>query len=127
LWSERFADPSTDAESFALDGTRVVDIGRRAASLDDIRGQYMGLLKFTPAGYRAVESYLESLLPDQADRLDMTSLLSALIARGHRIEAIRVDGVWGEVDSAADLAVYERWIAEGRLVVPATGVPATLS
>jgi L-glutamine-phosphate cytidylyltransferase len=127
LWSERFADPSTDAESFALDGTRVVDIGRRAASLDDIQGQYMGLLKFTPAGYRAVESYLESLLPDQADRLDMTSLLSALIARGHRIEAIRVDGVWGEVDSAADLAVYERWIAEGRLVVPATGVPATLS
>jgi choline kinase len=117
LWCERFADPLSDAESFALDGTRVVDIGRRARSLDEIQGQYMGLFKFTPAGWLAVERCVASLEPERADRLDMTSLLSALIARGQRIEGVRVSGMWGEIDSAEDLAMYERRIAEGRLTL----------
>jgi L-glutamine-phosphate cytidylyltransferase len=117
LWCERFGDPLTDAESFALDGTRVVEIGQRAGSLDEIQGQYMGLLKFTPRGWQAVERYVRSLEPARADPLDMTTLLSALIARGHWIEAVRVAGPWGEVDSAADLGLYERWIGEGRLTL----------
>ena len=119
LWSERFADPLSDAETFRLDGTQVVEIGRRAATLDDIRGQYMGLLKFTPGGWRAVQSYVRTLAPERRDRLDMTSLLSGLISRGERIQAVRVSGPWGEVDNATDLALYERKIAAGTLAVPA--------
>src|SRR3712207_9004928 len=65
---------------------RVVEIGRRAATLADIRGQYMGLLKFTPGGWRAVQGYLRTLAPEQRDRLDMTSMLASLIGRGERSE-----------------------------------------
>jgi choline kinase len=117
LWSQRFDDPLSDAETFRLDGTRVVEIGRRAASLADIGGQYMGLLKFTPGGWRAVQGYLRMLTTAQRDRLDMTSLLSGLIDRGERIHAVRVTGPWGEVDNGRDLALYERLIAEGRLTL----------
>jgi choline kinase len=118
LWSARFDDPLSDAETFRLDGTQVVEIGRRAATLEDIRGQYMGLLKFTPGGWRAVEGYVRTLPPERGDRLDMTSLLSGLIGRGERIQAVRVSGPWGEVDNANDLALYERLIGEGRLALP---------
>jgi choline kinase len=118
LWSARFADPLSDAESFQLDGDRVVDIGRRTTSLDEIRGQYMGLLKLTPAGWAAAETYLASLAPERRARLDMTSLLSGLIRAGHRVEGVSVPGPWGEVDSAGDLALYERLIDEGRLQIP---------
>jgi hypothetical protein len=48
----------------------------------------------------------------------MTSLLSGLIGRGERIQAVRVSGPWGEVDNANDLALYERLIGEGRLALP---------
>jgi L-glutamine-phosphate cytidylyltransferase len=119
LWSQRFADPLSDAETFCLDGTRVVDIGRRAGALEEIQGQYMGLLKFTPAGWHAAEAYLASQSREALDRLDMTGLLSALIECGTSIEAVRVVDGWGELDSGDDLALYERLIAQGDLALPA--------
>jgi L-glutamine-phosphate cytidylyltransferase len=119
LWTERFADPLSDAETFRLDGSRVVDIGRRAAALDQISGQYMGLLKFTPAGWHAIEAYLATRSHEEQDRLDMTALLSALVQRGQWIEGVRVVGGWGELDSGDDLVLYERMVADGRLAFPA--------
>lgn len=118
LWSQRFADPLSDAETFRLDGTRVIDIGRRTTKLDEIRGQYMGLLKFTPKGWAAAAAYFASLAPERGARLDMTSLLSGLIQAGQPIEGVPVTGPWGEIDSVDDLTLYERLIVEGRLPMP---------
>ena len=94
---------------------RVVEIGRRAATTAEIEGQYMGLLKFTPAGWAAVERVCAGLAPVLRDRLDMTSLLQLLIDSGVAISAVRVTEPWGEVDSADDLGLYERMIAAGEL------------
>lgn len=113
LWSRRFADPLADAETFRTEGDRVIDIGRRTDHLEDIQGQYMGLLKFAPTGWRAVETLLASLPPDRRDRLDMTSLLSALIGRGQSVRAVPVAGPWGEIDNGTDLALYETMIRDG--------------
>jgi len=115
LWSARFADPLSDAETFRLNGSRVVDIGRRTTNLDDVQGQYMGLLKFTPMGWAAIETHLATLAPERRARLDMTTLLSRLIRAGQRIEGVSVSGPWGD---AGDLALYERLIVEGRLSMP---------
>jgi choline kinase len=107
LWSKRFAHPLDDAESFNrhADGS-LADIGRRVERLEEINGQYVGLLKFTPDSWRAVSTYLSELGP-AADKLDMTSLLRAGLARGWRIATVPVAGTWGEVDAASDLAIYE--------------------
>ena len=107
LWSRRFADPLSDAESFETDaGGRVVEIGRKTDDIRKIRGQYMGLLKFTPKGWQAVSGALMRLEQESRDRLDMTSLLQRLIASGQEIRAVAVDGPWGEVDNERDLALY---------------------
>lgn len=111
LWSKRFPDPLSDAETFRLDGGRVCEIGKKTQDLASIQGQYMGLLKFTPTGWKAVEEYCHHLPADLLNTLDMTSLLSALIENGAIVEAIPVSGRWGEVDQKSDLELYEPWLS----------------
>lgn len=116
LWSRRFADPLADAETFKLDANgRVVEIGKRTSNVELIEGQYMGLLKFTPAGWSLVARFLEGLPPHERDRLDMTGFLQRLIMQDVGVYAVPVHEPWGEVDSESDLAIYERDIREGRL------------
>lgn len=111
LWRQRFPDPLSDAESFRLDGGRIVDIGRRVGDLREIEGQYMGLLRFQPDGWQAVKKLLAGMSPGEVDRLDMTSLLRRLIERGTEVRGVAAVGRWGEVDSVSDLRLYETLLA----------------
>jgi choline kinase len=116
LWRSRFRDPLSDAESFRCDVQgRLVDIGRKVEDISDIQGQYMGLLRFTPVGWQQVKDFLATLAPARKDKLDMTSMLSALLERGVVVEAVQTAPGWGEVDSGSDLAWYEAEVAAGRL------------
>ena len=112
LWKMRFADPLADAETFREHEGLLQEIGARAQSLDQIQGQFMGLLRFTPASWHNVEALLASMPAQHADRLDMTRLLSLLLGRGEKISCVPVSGGWCEVDSEQDLACYEKQIAE---------------
>lgn len=118
-WQARFENPLSDAESFKLDDqNRVVDIGRKVTSIDEVEGQYMGLLRFTPAAWNEVEALLAELEPADRDRLDMTSLLSRLIKRGVTINGVPSGPDWGEVDSETDLDYFTKEVAAGRLAIP---------
>lgn len=108
LWELRFDDPLKDAETFRIDAAgRLLEIGRRAASMDEIGGQYMGLLRFTPRGWQQVEDFLATLPAEQADRLDMTSLLQRLLERGVAVHTVAIGEPWYEVDSESDLRLYQ--------------------
>ncbi len=115
LWRRRFADPLSDAETFRVDAAgRLTEIGARAANVADIMGQYMGLLRFSPAGWRAVQTCVARLPQERRDRLDMTGLLRELLAAGVPVSTVAVRGQWLEVDSGADLELYERIVARQR-------------
>jgi L-glutamine-phosphate cytidylyltransferase len=104
LWSRRFVDPLADAETFGADASgRLIEIGNKASSIDEIRGQYMGLLKFTPRCWKDVEALLATLDAQTCDRLDMTDLLQRLLRRNIAIGTIATDGQWGEIDNPAIL------------------------
>ena len=108
LWSERFENPLMDAETFRLGQNGALEsIGERAQTVSDIQGQYMGLLKFTPAGWRQVEALLDNLPQERRNQLDMTSLLQLLLENGSEIDTAPVNGRWCEVDSENDLRIYE--------------------
>ncbi|HUN73051.1 MAG TPA: phosphocholine cytidylyltransferase family protein [Steroidobacteraceae bacterium] len=119
LWTRRFPDPLADAETFRIDaGGRLLEIGGKTRRIEQIQGQYMGLLKFTPAGWKAVESLLATLDDDVRERLDITGLLSRLLAGGSmEVGTLATDGQWGEIDSPADVALYERMLKDGELVL----------
>jgi choline kinase len=109
LWSKRFEDPLSDAETFRVDENGVLlEIGNKASDVSEIKGQYMGLLKFTPNGWRRVESFLSGLLPQERDKMDMTSLLKGLINRNTVINTVPISDAWYEVDNVNDLMIYEK-------------------
>lgn len=119
LWQARFADPLSDAESFKTNGQgQLLEIGSRAHSLDEIEGQYMGLLKITPVAWGWIAATLAAMPPVQADRLDMTSLLMALLQQGYPVQVLAVDAPWLEIDTPEDLALYRQHLTEGQLVLP---------
>ncbi len=107
IWSARFDDPLSDAESFSIDvNNKVVEIGAKVDDIAKIQGQYMGLLKFTPNGWRQVLSYLSRCDSSSIDVMDMTSLLSSLVRDGVKVDAVSTDDCWYEVDTESDLKVY---------------------
>lgn len=112
LWSARFEDPLLDAESFRQQQGQLITIGERVQYREEIEGQFMGLLKFTPEGWRRVFSLLSNLSSEQVDKLDMTSLLRLLLSQGVPIATVAISGGWVEVDNPSDIVLYERRIAE---------------
>ena len=116
LWTQRFADPLADAETFRTDASgRLTEIGNKTTNIGEIEGQYMGLLKFTPRAWGAVATLLAGLDPEARDRLDMTSLLRHLLGLKFPIATFGTQGQWGEVDNPTDLALYQRMIDAGQL------------
>lgn len=110
LWEKRFTDPLSDAETFKIDsGGHLLEIGQRPHSIDEIQGQYMGLLKITPTGWQIIHNHLDTLSQAQQDKLDMTSLLHALLQKNVLIQTVALDSQeeWYEIDSESDLNASE--------------------
>lgn len=119
LWARRFTDPLIDAETFRVSGTGdLLDIGEKTTRIEEVEGQYMGLLKFTPPAWDIVEALIREIEPTIRNRMDMTGLLRRLIvADALAIKTFGAHGQWGEIDSAEDLALYERMTERGELLL----------
>ena len=110
LWSERFADALVDAETFAADVGTLRKIGGRAASLTEIGGQFMGLIKTTPKGWAQLNAELIRD-PILAGAGDTTKLLARALEVAVPIKVVDCAGGWIEIDSPLDMQVVERGIA----------------
>lgn len=110
LWEARFSNVLADAETFRINASgRITEIGNRAKTIEEIQGQYMGLLYFTPEGWRIVSDYLAALPAAEVDKLSMTGLLQQLIAAGNDVIGVPYDDRWGEVDNPEDVAAYAQF------------------
>lgn len=117
IWSRRFTDPLSDAESFKIGADmRILEIGQPANHVNEIEGQFMGLFKVSS---RAA-GWIRELLAEQADRidtLDTTGLLNLLISRGYPVIGVPTAGNWMEIDDQQDLDVAESMMKSGALVL----------
>lgn len=118
LWRLRFADPLSDAETFRQRDGYLQTIGQRTRKLEEIEGQYMGMIKMTPSGWCWVAELLGTCDRATINRLDMTTLLQRLLSAGRRIACQPVAGKWCEVDTLADLQQYETQIAKADRGIP---------
>lgn len=109
LWQRRFEDPLVDAETFKLDHNgNLREIGNKPDSVSEVQGQYMGLLRFTPIGWAEVKRIRAQLTSSERDAMHMTGTLQRVIDAGQfKVNAVPYEGLWGEVDTAEDLAVYQ--------------------
>lgn len=105
MWSRRFVDPLTDAETFKVDRKgRITDIGGRPDNIDAIDGQYVGLLKFEPEGWMSVERVLGRLDAGMIKMLDTTSLLRrCILEHSVPIQGVAMLSPWCEIDLPSDI------------------------
>ncbi len=100
LWLKRFENPLDDAETFRIDEQDyILEIGKKPSSIDEVKGQYMGLLKFKRGSWGHLVNGAS------LNKIDMTSFLSSLILRGIKIKAIPNHEPWCEYDQPEDLEV----------------------
>ncbi|MBL1320398.1 MAG: phosphocholine cytidylyltransferase family protein [Methylophaga sp.] len=109
LWTQRFGDPLLDAETFRLNPDKTLaEIGNKPTSVDEVEGQYMGLLLFSPEGWGEVLRIRNSLEPKESDSMHMTGTLQKVInAARLEINTVACDLTWGEIDSEEDLIAYK--------------------
>ena len=121
-WSARMGDPLADAETLKTgsDG-RLVELGRKPNSYDEIEGQYIGLIKFAASHVPAICALYHSLdrcalyEGNSVDRMYMTTFIQMLIDREFDVRPVFIDGGWLEVDSLDDLALYRDLIGKDDL------------
>lgn len=113
LWRLRQEHPLTDAETFRTDNDRLVEIGNIPSKLEDIQGQYMGLLKLTVFGRMHIENILKNFSEKEIDHLDMTALLQRLLHQKVFIQTVPVVGAWCECDTQQDIMSYEGMLRKG--------------
>ncbi len=108
-WRSRNENPLDDAESLKLrnDGT-ILEIGKKPKSIDEIEGQYIGLIKFSAKGINHIKKTFHKLNENKFENLSMenaymTDLLQAMIASGIKITAIPVLESWIEIDTVSDI------------------------
>lgn len=123
LWQRRFDDPLDDAESLRLaeDG-RIVDIGRKVTSLDEIEAQYIGLMKFSPQGAARLCEFYDSARDDAPwlmgralRKCYMTDVLRGMHEAAIPIAAAVTEGGWLEFDTVNDLELFTRLYEHGDL------------
>jgi len=121
-WQARFDDPLTDAESLRLDEDwRIQELGQKPASIEEIQGQYIGLMKFKGAGITTLQRVYAGLgdrsvgSPDARPfrKMYMTDLLQAIVDAGNEVRAVPVNRGWLEVDSVSDLDLANRNVLPG--------------
>ena len=107
IWQERFPNNVLDdAESFRLDSeNNLLEIGSKAKSIDEIQGQFMGLMKFSKEGFKSLCQMLQTL---DIKALDSTAMLQKFIESKQCVKCVAFSGVWGEVDSQSDIKIYEK-------------------
>ena len=121
LWSDRFDDPLSDAESFKTDkDNTVIEIGRKVTDVDEIQGQFMGLLKVSHEGVRWIIELLNENVGYRSS-LDTTKMLSLLLGKGRRITGHEISGNWCEIDDQTDLKVAESYLTSGKLSLVSEG------
>lgn len=109
-WRERNDNPLDDAETLKIrgDGT-ISEIGQKPKSIEEIQGQYMGLMKFSSVGIKQIKDIFDvalkkgSLLGHDIENAYMTDLIQAVINTGEPVTSIPIYESWVEVDTVEDL------------------------
>ena len=108
LWEGRFGDPLLDAETFRINtDDTLLEIGNKPKLTSQVQGQYMGLLRFTPDGWKEFQ-LTRNLVPlKKMNSMDMTETLQMFLQKSSmKIYTIPYKGTWGEVDTESDLQYY---------------------
>ena len=105
----------------------IQNIGQKTTNLDEIQGQYIGLMMFKGKSTEIIKNFYDKmkklskvnenpLNSDLAFELSyMTDFLQGLVNEKYRIKAILIKNGWLELDSMHDYEIYNKLYEEGNL------------
>ena len=111
LWSQRMENPLDDAETLKIKNDKIIELGKKPNSYEEIEGQYIGLIKISKNIINKVVNFYESLnrgnIYDGKDfnNMYMTSFIQMIIDNLNDVKPVFIDGGWVEVDCVDDLKV----------------------
>ena len=109
LWSARFKKPLEDAETFKKNKDNyLIEIGKKPKNYGEVHGQFMGLIKITPKGWKKIKNFTNDLNPELVKKISTTELLQLLVENKFKVRCIPVQGQWGEVDIPSDIKLYKK-------------------
>lgn len=108
-WKKRFKKPLNDLEKFNYtkknDEKYLTEIGGTPKNLNSIKGQFAGLFKITPKGWRYI---LNLIKKDKIDikKIDMTTFFSFFLKKKKLIiKIVDYKGMWFEIDTVKDFKI----------------------
>ena len=120
-WSIRSKNPFVDLESLKLDSEEnITSIGQKVNKLEEIQGQYIGLMKFSEKGVNILKDFYHEckktsekkpnpLNPNLPfEKSFMTDLLQGLINSNYQLHSVPINGGWLELDTIEDFETYQR-------------------
>ena len=128
MWKIRFNNPLDDAESLMTDEENyLTSIGQKTSDLNEIQGQYIGLMKFQNNGLefikkkydeaKAISKNNKNILNPNLDfkKSYMTDFLQYLIRNNAKLKAVYIKNGWLELDSMNDYKTYQTLMESGTL------------
>lgn len=98
-WSGRQVDILKDLESFISADNKLIEIGNRPKALNEVQGQFAGIFKTLPDGWKSLAEVQKSV---DSQNLDMTGLFSLALKKGISIECKQIKSNWKEFDLPSD-------------------------
>ena len=123
-WTLRYGTTENDLESLTVREGRIVELGRPVQTSDGIDHRYIGLLKFSAAGLKAVTAVYdrkhaanESWKQSGKAFLQgyMTDLLNETILSGQDVHPVVTDGEWLEFDTNEDYELQTSLYDQGKI------------
>ena len=126
-WQLRYGRVDCDTESLAIgDEDNITELGLENPSLENIDARYIGVLKFSQRGLKAIEKIMAKAYENfgnkpwqqsgkTAQKAYMTDLLNALIESGQEVKAVHFHNGWVEFDTNEDYEKALEWEKTGVL------------
>lgn len=107
-WFKRFYNPLRDLESFKINKkNQLIEIGSKVGSLDEIQGQYMGLLRTNPSIWNKIIFYFKNNLK-KFEKFDITQFLNFILTNKIcPIYVINYKKKWYEIDNYKDYQILK--------------------
>ena len=109
-WEARMENPIDDAETLKINNKgEIIEIGKKAINLDEIQGQYIGMIKIKKNYISKFINFYKKLDKNgeydaqSFDKMYMTSLLQKITDELIPIKPIYIHNGWIEIDEPTDL------------------------
>ena len=127
-WKIRNENPIDDAESLKINSNGyLTSIGQKVENIEEIQGQYIGLMKFQNTGVSELKSFYDKSKKLSFSGINplnkklkfqnsyMTDLLHSMILEGHKLKSIDIQNGWLEIDTISDFELYQKMFHAGTL------------